>query len=355
VTNAAPDRQSAPAFLGHLARRLLDHLRDTLSEPDLALAEAPVPISGGYDTKIFAFRLAGAPAPFSGPLILRLLGPKHDPTRVLRERAVQNAVATLGYPAPRVLAASADASILDGAFLVMERAPGRPMLEVRKVDIAGVLARTQLRLHDLDAEPLFSAVRQEGVGEMPSFDTMQADLGRRISRRSIEGLAGAMGWLLSHRPPEPDRRVICHGDFHPQNVLMSGNAVTGVLDWPNAVLADPAYDVAATRVILSCVPMEMAAMPAVLRLLARMMRPVLLARHLAGYQRRRRLDPVTLAYYEAASCMRGLVRVAEARLAATEGAAATVLNPLDASSFGENLAARFARITGVAAALPAAP
>jgi hypothetical protein len=28
---------------------------------------------------------------------------------------------------------------------------------------------------------------------------------------------------------------------------------------------------------------------------------------------------------------------------------------LDASSFGENLAARFARITGVGAALPAAP
>jgi len=254
-----------------------------------------------------------------------------------------------------VLAASADVAILDGAFLVMERAPGRPMLEVRRLGIAGVLARTQLRLHDLDARPLLSTVSREGIGEMPSFDSMLADLDRRVTRRPVEGLVQPMRWLLSHGPPEPDRPVICHGDFHPQNVLMSGNAVTGVLDWPNAVVADPAYDVAATRVILSCAPIEMAAVPAAARVLARMMRPVLLARHLAGYQRRRKLDRTTLAYYEAASCMRGLVRVAEARLAATEGAAATVLNPLDASSFGENLAARFARITGVGAALPAAP
>jgi len=179
---------------------------------------------------------------------------------------------------------------------------------------------------------------------------MLADLDRRVTRPPIEGLVRPIRWLLSHGPPEPDRRAICHGDFHPQNVLMSGNAVTGVLDWPNAVVADPAYDVAATRVILSCAPIEMAAVPAVARLLARMMRPVLLARHLAGYQRRRKLDRTTLAYYEAASCMRGLVRVAEARLGSAGGA--TALNPLDASSFGERLAVRFARITGIGPALP---
>jgi aminoglycoside phosphotransferase (APT) family kinase protein len=350
VTNAASDRQNGPDVRGHLARRLLDHLREMLHEPALEFGESPTPISGGYDTKIFAFRLTGAPAPFSGPLILRLLGPKHDPSRALRERAVQNAVATLGYPAPRVLAASSDVALLDGAFLIMERVPGRPMLEARKLNVARVLAEMQLRLHDLDPEPLLRAVRQEGSGEMPDFDKLLADLGQRIARRPIEGLARPMRWLVSHRPPEPGRRVICHGDFHPQNILMAGNAVTGVLDWPNAVIADPAYDVAATRIILSCAPIEMAAVPALLRWVARMVRPILLVRHLAGYQRRRKLDPTTLAYYEAASCMRGLVRVAEARLGSAGAPAA--LNPLDASSFGERLAARFARITGIDAALP---
>ena len=350
MTNAAPDPQSGRARRGHVARRLLDHLRRTLGEPALEFAEPPEPIRGGYDTQIFAFRLAGAPVPFSGPLILRLLGPQHDPTRALRERVVQNAVAGLGYPAPRVLAASADVAILDGAFLIMERAPGRPMLEVRKFDIAGVLVQMQLRLHDLDAQPLLRAVRQEGRGDMPGLEGVLADLGARVARRPIQGLVGAVEWLRSHRPPEPSRLVICHGDFHPQNILMSKHTVTGVLDWPNAVVADPAYDVAATRTILTCTPMEMAVVPALVRWLAPMMRPILVGRHLAGYQRRRRLDRTTLAYYEAVNCMRGLVRVSEARLAARGGRDG--LNPLDASSFGERLAARFARITGVRATLP---
>jgi hypothetical protein len=45
--------------------------------------------------------------------------------------------------------------------------------------------------------------------------------------------------------------------------------------------------------------------------------------------------------------MRGLVRVAAARIG--EGA---TLSPLDASSFGERLAARFGRVSGVPVALP---
>ncbi len=74
-------------------------------------------------------------------------------------------------------------------------------------------------------------------------------------------------------------------------------------------------------------------------------------RYLAAYGRRRPLDRAVLRYYEAASCMRGLVRAAERRLQSRPGD----LNPLDASSFGENLAAHFASITGILPSLPAPP
>jgi len=348
VTGTAPDHQSGPDSRGRLERRLLEHLRTTLQEPAVEFADPPSPISGGYDTQIFAFRLSRAPAQFSGPLILRLLGPKHDPARALREREVQNAVAALGYPAPRVLAASADVSVLDGAFLIMERLPGRPMLEVRKFDIAALLAELQLRLHDLDPEPLVRAVRQEAGGAMPDFDSLLSDLNRRVVRRPIEGLAGPMRWLFSHRPPEPSRRAICHGDFHPQNVLMSGRVVTGVLDWPNALVADAAYDVASTRVILGLVPIELVGVPPALRYLVQVARRLMLGRYLAAYRRCRPLDLRSLPYYEAASSMRQLVRVAEARVSGR-------LTPLDVSVFGERVAARFRALTGVGPRIPAAP
>src|SRR5881296_1582875 len=319
------------------ARRLLEHLRAELREPGLGYAELLTPITGGYDTRIFAFRLSGAPEPFSIPLILRVLGSQHPPARALSERATQNAVAGLGYPAPRVLLASPDPTILGGAFLVMERLAGRPLLDAQRLGVASVLVEMQLRLHALDAEVLLLALDREGqtssaAGEPP------------ISRELVA--------FSDHRPVGERRRVICHGDFHPQNILMADGRVTGVIDWPNVIVADPAFDVASTRVILGLVPVGLLGVPPALCGLVEIARRILVARYLHGYRRRQPLDAARLAYHEALACMRGLVRTAEARLAPTGESG---LNPLDGSLFGERLAARFARITGVTPRLPAVP
>ena len=336
-----------------LSRRLLEYAQGELAEPALAYAEPPVAISGGYDTEILAFRLRGAPAQWSRPLILRRLGAEHDPIRALRERDIQNAVAGLGFPAPRVLAASADPGAIGGAFLVMERMPGRPMLEVRKIGVAGVLSRTHLRLHALDTDPLLRAADRTGARDAMTFDGLLAQCGRRTAARSIHGLGKALDWLADHRPAEAARPVICHGDFHPQNVLMEDGVVTGVIDWPNALVADPAYDVATTRIILGLVPLELSALPALARVLLSAARPLLLARYLAGYRRGRPIDGRALGYYEAAACMRQLVRIAEQRLVAA--AAGRAPGRLDASSFGDRLCARFSLLTGIAPTLPVVP
>ena len=69
MRGAAPT--SVPASLPDLASAFLAHLRAELHAPHLAYAAPPAAISGGFDTRIFAFRLSGAAAPWSGPLILR--------------------------------------------------------------------------------------------------------------------------------------------------------------------------------------------------------------------------------------------------------------------------------------------
>ena len=58
-------------------------------------------------------------------------------------------------------------------------------------------------------------------------------------------------WLLENRPPEPERLSICHGDFHPLNILIKDGQVTGVLDWPGFIVADPVLDVACTIVLIT--------------------------------------------------------------------------------------------------------
>ena len=335
-----------------LADRFLDHLRLNLAAPALRYVQPLAAIRGGHDTQIFSFRLAGAPRGWEGPLVLRVLGGQHDPRRALRERAAQNAVADLGYPAPRVLEASADPAPLGSGFLVMERAAGRPMLDERPIGVARALADVQARLHALDAEPFLIAMDSAGGRGPSTFDGLLAQMAERVARRPHDGLRPAMDWLLAHRPATAARPTICHGDLHPQNVLMSGNAVTAVLDWPNAVVADPAYDVAATRVILAFVPMALLSIPAPLRGLAHVARMVMVARYTRAMRLRQPSEPRAREYYEAAACMRQLVRVWGARLVAAETRAP--LETLDASSFGDRLGAHFARLTGVRPSLPAA-
>ncbi len=328
---------------GRVGPRLLEYLRAELGSSRVAFAEPLVPLSGGFDTEIFAFRLSGAVPELSGPLVLRVLASHHDPVRALRERAVQNAVADLGFPAPRAPLASADAEILGGAFLVMERRPGRPLLAVRRLGIAALLVETHLRLHALDPSSVLRALdlAAPGSSALVSLDGHLGQLATRVGR-NLHGLAPAMRWLLDHRPEQGGASAICHGDFHPQNLLFDGREVTAVLDWPNVLVADPAYDVAATRVILEQTPLEVLPVGPPARWAVAAARRLLVALYLRGYRRRRPIAADTFAYYEALACMRGLVRAAEHRRGAREAA-----NPLDASSFGDRLATRFAELTGI--------
>jgi len=341
-----------------LGRGLLEYLRGHLGEPSLEFAEPPTRISGGFDTQIFGFRLWGAPEAYAGPLILRMLGAQDPGARALREAVTQNTVASLGYPAPRALLTSADQSVLGGAFLIMERLPGGPLTKAGLFNVRRILLDMQLRLHALDADTLLQALAREDLasvaagGPSLSWETMTIDghlarLEQRVAG-GLAGLRGAIAWLLAHRPPEPKRRVICHGDFHPQNILVSGGVATGVIDWPNTIIADPAYDVASTKTILGVTPVEVLGLPTTLRWIVAALLPGMVKRHVKGYQQQRALAPAALAYYEALCCMRQLVRTAENRLRAQPG----TLNSLDASSFGEAMAARFTAITNVAPTLP---
>lgn len=324
-----------------LARRLVPWLRRALDAPALDLAAALEPLGGGFDTEVYAFRLRGAPAPLAGPLVLRVFRAHHGPALVAREQATQNALADQRYPVPRVLLAALDPAALGGPFAVMERVPGRPLLS-RVVGMGRVLAEAQARLHALDPSPL--------RGTLPDLGGYLDAMEGRIGAASLLGLTPLLDWLRARRPP-PGDVVVCHGDFHPQNVMVDGSTVSGVLDWANAVLTDPAFDVAATFTILRSVPAGVA-VPGPRGWLAAGAQRLLAARYLAGYRRRRPVDPGRLAYYEVAAGLRALVRGGEVRRPAPGAPPPTAL---DRSSYCDRLLARAARITGLAPSLPGVP
>jgi aminoglycoside phosphotransferase (APT) family kinase protein len=329
-----------------IGRRLVAHLRATLGAPGLDLAEPPAPLTGGFDTEIFALRLREAPPAWPGALVLRLLRPHHDPAIVLREQATQNTVADQGYPAPRVRLASTDATHLGAPFVLMDCLPGIPLVDAGLLGMERALLDAQLRLHRLDPAPLTRV-----LGDAVSFDAYLAQMERHAEQGALDGLRGALRWLGARRPP-PAPVAICHGDLHPRNILVEEGRVTGVLDWPNVLVADPAFDLAATWSILRFVPAALTGMPAARRWLARLVQPALAARYRALYRRRRPIDRARLRYYEVAAALRALVRVGQSRQGR---AGAPPPGPLDRSPYADRLAGHVASVTGVTVTLPPVP
>jgi aminoglycoside phosphotransferase (APT) family kinase protein len=346
----------------NISEPLLAALREATGEREITYAEPPVQIEGGFDTRIFGFRLANAAGPLAAPLILRLFAQDDDPSRARWEATVQDAVSGLGYPAPRVVAAQGPDNALRAAFVVMERIPGAPMLKaatfgemlpeaarlVRRYP--AVLADYLARLHALDTEPLAQALLSAGLlGEGPSagisqrttsLDRQLDQLAGRIDRLSLDGLRPGLRWLRERRPKAPARASICHGDFHPINVLMEDGRVTGVIDWANGAIGDSASDVGNTRLLLAIAPLDQ---PAAVDAVVGILRRFVVRRFTRAYQTRVQLDMAVVHYFEALRCLVELAWVAERRAAG----AGMERNPWGAPRSVGKLAAHFGRVSAI--------
>jgi aminoglycoside phosphotransferase (APT) family kinase protein len=348
-----------------LVRSLLDYLRAATACPALAYAEAPTRMSGGYDATILRFSLHGAPEPLSGPLVLRLFQATVDAQRAPREAAVQNSLAGLGYPAPRVFVTEARVEALGGPFIIMERVPGRPLgSEFEGLSIKGfgqavntvrqiprvrremirLWDEAQTRLQALPVKDFLDRIERAGIsGEIFTFDANFASLRAAADEFGLEGLRPAFDWLVEHRPSRSLNPVICHGDFQPLNVLADHGRLTGVIDWVKTTIADPAFDYGAAMAILATVPIH------VPDVLSRGMRAFMnnLARTHSSHCRTLPDSDAALRYYQIFNCVVQLVTVGRNR---AHGTTHGVYN----SSVGvANLINHIQLLTGLGVTLPA--
>jgi aminoglycoside phosphotransferase (APT) family kinase protein len=200
---------------------------------------------GGFDTSIYQFKLRGAPKDLDRPLVLRLYPERYGPESAVWESRVQNALAAEGYPAARAHLLCTDKSILGGVFFLMDLLPGALLVTAPPGSMFEILGQAHARLHRNDPQPLIAALTRQGVEQ----DRYRLDHRRELRQRMADALPWTregIDWLDAHRPSEPAHVAICHGDFHPLNILIRGTTVTGILDWADFSIADPAWDVANT-------------------------------------------------------------------------------------------------------------
>jgi aminoglycoside phosphotransferase (APT) family kinase protein len=290
-------------------------LRTVTASADLGYASPPRPLTGGFWAELFAFSLADPPPDWPRELVVRLMP---DPGTASKETIVQAAVAAAGYPTPVVRASGGPESGLGRAFMVMDRAPGAPILSgltgagaitsaMRALwQIPGLLAVSMANLHEQDARLVrdrLGCTRDTPV----TVAGLLAMLHAAASEFRRPDLVAAAQWLADH-PPPPAPEVICHGDLHPFNVLVDGAGFT-VLDWSTALLAPRAYDVAFTSLLLAEPPLSV---PRAMRPALRGLGARLASRFAARYQRAAgaSIDPRELRWHQGVACLRALTEAA---------------------------------------------
>ena len=119
----------------------------------------------------------------------------------------------------------------DVFFVAYRKLPGEPLHEPL-VPLAAELGRLLGELHGfrptVEVQPYLDRIERFRREVLPLLEHEE--------RRRAEAV------LEQHRPSA--NRALVHGDLGPAHILHDGSSVTGVIDWSDASLGDPALDFA---------------------------------------------------------------------------------------------------------------
>lgn len=381
---SAPWESSLRPTPGQVEGALLTYLRKQLGDESIELAR-PLELAGdGVGARIFSFSLAGAPPEYCVPLVLRLSLAQVGAVgrdRTLVESGVQNALANLGAPVPRVLLAGDPTDGLGGSFLVMEQVDGWNLLHALGAGVAvalglsvlgvgagllvlayfglylGAMLPVLLRLHDLPTDEFLDELNEQGISsDLVSLDDELAGLAEVIEGRELAGLRPVLDWLREHRPDDGQSPVVCHGDYWPGNLMVTRRGRLALIDWTHARVAQREFDLAWLKVEpCSGLPFELPG-PHWLQdgaeWLMRSFAWLAVGATRRVYQFFRPLDAQAMRYFEVLHCLRMLAYAEEGRAFARERGDLPPFNPWDSPDTVSLLERSIRRITSLQIELP---
>jgi aminoglycoside phosphotransferase (APT) family kinase protein len=158
------------------------------------------------------------------------------------EWAALDVAQRLSVPTPTPLRFDATGAWFGAPAIVMSLLPGRPLLQPPDADAwIGALAQTLAAMHDSAPTEAPDALCRSALWDRWVPDGLPTYAPTRRIVTAVEGLR-AREW--------PQRRF-CHCDFHPANVLFTGETFSGVVDWSSGRLAPVLNDVARMRIELA--------------------------------------------------------------------------------------------------------
>lgn len=221
-------------------------------------------ISGGLSQMTIRYRrtegvTAAAGASRSGDLVVRVppaTGPL-VPYEPVTEAKLMQAFAAFDVPVPRVELVEADPGPVGRPFYATSFIPaamtakGGERVGMADLELAERFLDVLMAINHapLDA-PTEAGTLREIVGHLPP-KTPEGALNRWAGAMDAHGIstptyqAFLQRWLQLRQPAPPERCTVVHGDFRLGNVLWTSSGhVAAMMDWEEAALGDPLYDLA---------------------------------------------------------------------------------------------------------------
>ncbi len=199
------------------------------------MSQGPI-ISEGNTAEVFAW---------GSSHVLKLYRPGYPPSEAEREANRVQTVISAGVPTPAVI----ELVTVDGrAGLIFDRVEGLSMLEVlmggsaeSPADFPALLAELHAELHRLPGAEL-PCLHTRLQARLTEVDTTSEENNDAYVSPST---AAKVHHSLSSLPAGS---ALCHGDFGPQNVLLTNEGPV-IIDWVDATCGLPAADVARSVVL----------------------------------------------------------------------------------------------------------
>ena len=193
---------------------------------------------------------------------------EHIPVFLIdEENKVSKKVQELGLKVPKVFDKK---EILGREAIIYERVNGQTVLAdlIQHPEKAAEMGKIMAQLH-------YPIHLESGAG----FPSLKENLYRQIKGTELKEEEKER--IIDYIDQRPDRFQLCHGDFHPDNILVNSDGAT-VIDWTTAVCGNPLADAARTSMILkyAALPEEL---PEPIKTAFEQLRGVLLQNYLDTY------------------------------------------------------------------------
>ena len=165
----------------------------------------------------------------SGDIAVKVFGENYPKADVLNEALIASRVEETGINIPKIK----EVSVIDGKWAIaMDYIEGKTLADYMKEDPANIdkyieqMVDIQLDMHSKKC-PMLGKLKDKLYGRIDSLDIE--------ATKKYE--------LLTRLDSAPKHKKLCHGDFNPQNIIIS-DGKPYIIDWNHATRGNASADVA---------------------------------------------------------------------------------------------------------------